>query len=187
MATTSQGLRYPTSTSAVDVPTDIGNLASDVDAKLVTNNTFVTRKDGVQAVSSITASAAIGTTVTAILTLTSCVFSAGRAYSIECVGGAYGDVDGRFADFSVFKTSTAGTQYGAFYRTRCGINTKQTNCYGKIYVRRSAGTDLTTDIVLTVASDAGTVTMDAFSNRPRALVVRDVGTATAYSWAFDVT
>ena len=187
MGTTSQGLRYPDSTSAVNVPQDIQNLASDVDAKLVTNNTFVTRKDGVQAVASTSASSAIGTSATAVLTLTNCVFSAGRAYSIECIGGAYGDVDGRFADISLFKTSTAGTQYGAFYRTRCGINVKQTNCYGKIYVRRSAGTDLTTDIVLSFASDAGTVVHDAFSNRPRALVVRDVGTAAAYSWAFDVT
>ena len=187
MGITSQGLRYPDSTSAVNVPQDIQNLASDVDAKLVTNNTFVTRKDGVQAVASTSASAAVGTTTTAVLTLPSCVFSAGRAYSIECIGGAFGDADGRFADFSVFKTNTSGTQYGAFYRTRCGINVTQTNCYGKIYVRRSAGTDLTTDIVLAVTANAGTVVHDAFSNRPRALVVRDAGTAAAYSWAVDVT
>jgi len=186
MPTTSQGLRYPASTSAVDVPTDIGNLASDVDAKLVTNNTFVTRKDGVQVASSIT-TFTVGTSIGAALTLTNCVFTAGRAYSVENIGGVHADALDRYADFGVFKTSVAGTQYGAFYRTRCNIVGNQVNCYGRIYLRRSAGTDLTTDIVLSLVASAGTVTHDGTSSFPRALVVRDVGTAAQYSWAFDVT
>jgi hypothetical protein len=171
----------------VDVPTDIGNLASDVDAKLVTSNTFVTRKDGVQAVWSTSPSGAIGTTVTVVLTLTNCLFQAGRAYSIENIGGAYADAIDRFADFSVFKTNAAGTQYGAFYRTRCNIVGIQVNAYGKIYVVRSAGTDLTTDICLTVAANAGTVVHYAAATFPRGLVVRDVGTAAAYAGVFAVT
>jgi hypothetical protein len=133
-------------------------------------------------------SSAIGTTITAVLTLTNCVFSAGRAYSVENIGGCFADVQGRYADFAVFKTSTAGTQYGAFYRTpQVGNNGKQTNCYGKLYLRRSASTDLTTTIVLTVVADAGTVTHDAASTRPRALVVTDVGPASVFPSAFDVT
>ena len=185
MPTTTLGFRYPSSTNTVNVPQDIQNLASDVDTYATTVNTFITRKENVQAVVSITASSAIGTTNTAILTLTNCLFQAGRAYSVECIGGVFGDADGRMADFGFFKTSTAGTQYGAFYRTRALIF--QTNCYGKIYVIRSAGTDLTTDVVLTVNSNAGTVTHDAASYRPRALVVRDVGTAAQYSSFFAVT
>jgi hypothetical protein len=148
---------------------------------------WLNTRDLCQSISAITASSAIGTTTTAILTLTGCTFKAGRAYSIENIGGAFADVDGRYADFAVFKTSTAGTVYGAFYRTRCGAGGVQTNCYGKIYVRRSAGSDLTTDIVLAVTASAGTVTHDASTNRPRALVVRDVGDATSYAWALAVT
>src|SRR6476469_3909118 len=86
MPTTSLGFRYPASTSAVVVPTDIGNLAADINTYATTVNTFITRKDGVQVASSISSSAAIGTTATAVLTLTNCLFQAGRAYSVENVG-----------------------------------------------------------------------------------------------------
>lgn len=188
MPTTSLGFRYPASTSAVDIPTDIGNLAADLNAYATTVNQFITRKDGVQVASSISSSAAIGTTATTVLTLTSCLFQAGRAYSIENVGLVFGDAAGRLADFSVFKTSTAGTQYVAFGRSWAGVGGQQTTCYSRAYLRRSAGTDLTTDIVLSVASTStGTVQHDAASTRPRALIVRDVGTAASYSYAFDVT
>lgn len=139
-----------------------------------------------QIVSSASASAAIGTTNTAVLTLTSCVFRAGRAYMVENIGGVLSDAAGRFADFSLFKTSTAGTQWGAFYRTTCQ-GAFQVNGYGKIYLQRSAGTDLTADLVLTLQANAGTVTHDAAAARPRALVVTDVGPATGYTYAFDVT
>ena len=188
MPTTSQGLRYPASTSAVDVPTDIGNLASDVDAKLVINNTFITRKDGVQSVVSITPSASISSTQTIIATLPNCLFQTGRAYSIECIGGIYGDAAYRLADLGVYKTNLAGTQYGAFNRVITGAVNQQANAYSKVYVIRSAGTDLTTDIVLgMVASGGGAVLFDAGSVRPRALVVRDVGTAASYAGFFAVT
>lgn len=187
MPTTSLGFRYPASTSAVDIPTDIGNLAADLNTYATTVNQFITRKDGVQVASSISTTAAIGGTPTTVLTLTSCLFQAGRAYSVENIGLVFGDVSGRLADFSVYKTSTAGTQYVAFGRSYAGIGGQQTNCYGRAYVRRSAGTDLTTDIVLSVSTSAGTVQHDAVSTRPRALIVRDVGTAAAYAYAFDVT
>lgn len=186
MGTTSQGLRYPDSTAAVNVPQDIQNLASDVDGKLVTNNTFVTRKDGAQSVASSSPTGTI-TALTAVLTLPSCVFSAGRAYSVEVIGGLYSDADGRYADMSVFKTNTSGTQYLAFYRKRLTPAPKQVDAYTLGYVRRSAGTDLTTDIVLAVTPDAGNIVFDAAASRPRALVVRDVGTAAQYAWAFDVS
>lgn len=186
MPSTSLGFPYPASTSTVNVPSDIQALAEANNTYATTNNTFVSRKDGVQAVSSIARSATI-TSQAIVLTLPSCVFSAGRAYSIEMVGGIDADASGRLGDFSVYKTNLAGTQYGAFYRVYAGIGGAQTSAYGKFYVRRSAGTDLTTDIVLSLAASAGNVTHDAASNRPRALVVRDVGTAAAYSWAFDVT
>lgn len=140
-----------------------------------------------QSVSSTSQSSAIGTTVTAVLTLSGCVLRAGRAYSVENIGGVFGDATGRLADFSLWKTSTATTQIGAFYRSYAGIGGNQTTCYGKIYMRRSAATDLTFNLVLAVAANTGTVTHDAFTNRPRALVVTDVGPQASWPFAFDVT
>lgn len=142
-----------------------------------------------QSASSFTASASIGTSATAVLTLTSCILGAGRAYSVENIGGVLADVEGRYADFALFKTSTAGTQIGAFYRTRSGGPGQQTNCYGKVYIRNSTAANLTFDLVLSMVANAGTVVHDASSinNRPRALVVSDVGPATGWSFAFAVT
>lgn len=142
-----------------------------------------------QSVSSFSQSSAVGTTTTAVLTLTGCVLTAGRAYSVENIGGVFSDAAGRFADFSLFKTSTAGTQIGAMYRTRCE-GAPQMNCYGKVYLRNSGASNLTFDLVLAVTASAGTVTHDASNtvgNRPRALVVTDVGPASNWSFAFAVT
>lgn len=138
-----------------------------------------------QSASSTSASSAIATSATAVLTLSGCVLRAGRAYSIENIGGTFGSTTNT-ADFSLWKTSTAGTQIGAFYRTQT-FGGPQMNCYGKIYMRRSAATDLTLNLVLAVTASTGTVVHDAFANRPRALVVTDVGPQTAWSFAFDVT
>jgi hypothetical protein len=142
-----------------------------------------------QSVSSFTTSSNIGTSVTAVLTLTGCVLGAGRAYSVENIGGVYSDASGRLADFSLWKTSTSGTQIGALYRTRCE-GAPQMNCYGKVYLRNSGTSPLTFDLVLAVVASAGTVTHDASAlvgNRPRALVVTDVGPASAWTFAFAVT
>lgn len=134
---------------------------------------------------STSASSAIGTSVTSVLSISNVVFKAGRAYSVENVGGAFGSVANE-ADFSLWKNSTAGTQVGAFYRTRCA--TLQTNAYGLVYLRNTAGTDVTfTALVLAVAASTGTVTHDAATNRPRQLIVRDVGLASAYANAYVVT
>lgn len=140
----------------------------------------------VQYVSSPSASANIATSATAILTLTNCLFKAGRAYRIENIGGMLSDAAGRYGDFSLFKTSTAGTQYGAFYRTR-GEGASQMNAYGSFVLRRSATTDLTVDLVLAVTASAGTVAQDAAANRPRTLLVTEIGPASLYAFAVDVT
>jgi len=146
----------------------------------------VDRIETPQVVSSTSSSAAIGTSATAILTLTNCVFRAGRAYSVKIVGGVLSDVAGRLADFALFKTSTAGTQYGAYYRKRCE-GASQMSAMDELFLQRSAGTDLTCDLVLAVTASAGTVTHYAAASFPRALIVKDVGLATAWSFAFDVT
>lgn len=146
----------------------------------------LTRKTG-QSAWSFAPSAAIGTTPTIVLTISGCVLEAGRAYQIENIGGTFGDVAGRLADYSVWKNGTGGTQIGAFYRTNVGGPGAQTNSYGEIYVRRTAITAITFDMGLSVVASAGTVTHDAAANRPRSLVVQDVGDAALYPFAFDVT
>jgi hypothetical protein len=136
---------------------------------------------------SFSASSAIGTGVTGILTITSALLRSGRAYSVENIGAAFGDVDGRRADFGLWTPNTSGTLIGAFYRTYCGGPGVQSNAFGKFYLKRTAATDFTGDLVLAMNSNAGTVTHDAAANRPRALVVSDVGPAANYPLAFDVT
>jgi hypothetical protein len=140
-----------------------------------------------QVVSSTSNSSDIGTTTTAILTLSNCVFKAGCAYKISMTGLVHSDAAGRLADFSVYKTNTSGTQYVAFGRTRAEGAGTPMRCGGFDFVRRSAGTDLTTDIVLAVTASAGTVTHEGAATRPRALIVQYVGPATAWSYALDVT
>jgi len=157
-------------------------------------NTLRTDTDGLelqlrpQSAYSASASSAIGTTITAILTLTGCVLTTGRAYSVENVGGVVADTTGRYADFALFKTSTAGTQLAAFFRTpQVGGPGVQTNCYGKVYIRNSTAANLTFDLVLSIVASAGTVTHYATSTFLRSLVVTDVGAATDWPLAFAVT
>ena len=132
-------------------------------------------------------SSSVGTTATAILTITSCVLKAGRAYSVENIGGVYGSTANE-ADFQLWKTSTSGTQLGAFYRTPCSTIGIQRNCYGKVYMRRTTPSDLTFNLVLAVAASTGTVVHDAGATiRPRSLVVTDIGPAANWPQAIDVT
>lgn len=131
-------------------------------------------------------SAAIGTTATAVLTITNCVLKAGYAYLVKHIGGVLGSTTLE-ADFSLWKTSTAGTQIGAFYRTPAVAGGAIRNCHGEAILRRSAGTDITFDMVLAVASSTGTVTHEAAANRPRSLVVTPIGLASVWTFAFDVT
>jgi hypothetical protein len=144
------------------------------------------QKETVQAVWSTSGSSAIGTSATSILSIGTCTFKAGRAYSVENIGGVLGSTANE-ADFSIWKNGTAGTQIGAFYRTPTP-GASQRNCYGRTYLINTAVTDVVfTTLNLAVAASTGTVTHDAFSNRPRGFVVRDVGLASAYAGSFVVT
>jgi hypothetical protein len=142
-------------------------------------------KDGVQAAWSTSASSAIGASATSVLSISNCTFRAGRAYSIEGVGGFFGSTTAE-CDVSYWKNGTSGTQIGAGYRTPVNGGV-QRNGYSKIYVRNATGSDVVfTTLNLAIVASAGTVTHDAAANRPRGLVVRDVGTATAYNGCFAV-
>jgi hypothetical protein len=141
---------------------------------------------GPQVASQLAGSSAIST-ITAVLTLPSCTFKAGRAYRIEIVGGIFADATGRLGDFGLFKNTTGGTQIGALYRYYAGASGAQTMANGFLYVKNATGADVVMDLLLTLTASAGTVTHDAAATRPRALIVVDVGTATQWAYAFGVT
>jgi hypothetical protein len=145
------------------------------------------QKESVQQTGSTSSSSAAGASATSLLSISNPVFKAGRAYSVENIGGALGSTTLE-ADFSLWKNGTAGTQIGAFYRTPCVAGGAVRNCYGKIYVINTSGSDVTyTTINLAVAASTGTVTHEAASNRPRQFIIRDVGLASAYANAFVLT
>jgi hypothetical protein len=141
---------------------------------------------GCQAAWSFTASSAVGTSATGILTISSAILESGKAYSVENVGGVYGDVDGRRADFQLWTPNTSGSLIGAFYRTYAGGPGAQMNCYGKIYLRRTANSNFIGDVVLAATANAGNITHDAAAGRPRACIITELGPASAYPFAFDV-
>lgn len=142
---------------------------------------------GSQYAGSFTASAAISTAITGILTITNALIKAGRAYSFENIGGTFGDATGRLADFGVWTPNTSGTQIGAFYRTNVGGPGLQTNTFGKFYLKRTSAIDYTGDIVLAINSNTGTVVHDAAANRPRSIVIKDEGPAANFPLAYDLT
>jgi len=139
-----------------------------------------------QIASSTSPSAAIGTSPTAVLTISGCVLRAGCAYSVENVGGVYGSVANE-ADFSLWKTSTAGTQIGAFYRTPANTVGIQRSCNSRIFIRNSTGGDLTFDMVLSVAASTGTVVHYAAASFPRMLIVKYEGLASEWPGTNQVT
>lgn len=147
--------------------------------------TSVNNQTGVQQTGSTLSSSSVGTTMTALLTITGFVMAPGTAYSIENVGGVLGSTTIE-VDFGLFKTSTA-TQIGAFYRTPAIAGGAIRSCYGKVYIRNTAATALTFDLILGGAASSGTFTHEAASNRPRQFIARPVGLASAYTNAFIVT
>jgi len=161
-----------------DVTEAVNDLHDDVtDLELLTT---------AQSASSVLPSSSIGTSITAVLTLSGCVLGAGRAYSIENIGGSVGSSGGVLANYSLWKTVVSTPpQIGAFYRTR--TETLGVNHYGKIYMRNTASTPLTVTLVLGLDTNTGTCVSDADTIRPRALVVTDVGPAASWPFAPNVT
>jgi hypothetical protein len=150
-------------------------------------STIFDEKESVQQTGSTSSSSAVGTTVTAVLSISNVTFKAGRAYSVENIGGALGSTTLE-ADFSFWKNGTSGTQMGSFYRTPCVAGGAIRNCYGKIYVANTSASDVVwTSAALAVATSTGTVTHEAAANRPRQLIIRSVGLASAYANAYVVT
>jgi len=123
-------------------------------------------------------------------TIISHVFEAGRAYSVEIFGGFNSGVAGTAGDFYLRKgTTIAGAQWWNYFWS---VPMLPAGAVGGIpslrgYLRRSAGTDLTSSMVLTMRSNnasAGQHYADA--NHPRGMVIYDCGVATDFPQAFPV-
>lgn len=149
--------------------------------------TIIDAKDTCYQTGAITASSSVGTSATAVLTISNVVFKAGRAYRVEAIGGYLGSTTLE-CDVSLWKNGTGGTQVGALYRTPCAAGGAVRNGYGATILRNTATSDVTfTSFALALASSTGTVTHEAATNRPRQFIVTDCGLASAYSNAFVVT
>lgn len=118
------------------------------------------------------------------------VFRAGRAYRVEFYGG-WNDVPvsaPTLVNPKIKKTSSAGTlwiDFGWLPMVNGVANISGAGATG--FLRRTAGTDLTADIVLTAITNAGTANMFANSTLLRWLEIREIGSAAKYLNAFDVT
>ncbi|WP_157743888.1 hypothetical protein [Micromonospora zamorensis] len=124
----------------------------------------------------------VGTTETLSLTVPSVTFKAGWAYEVQIRGLVYGTAAAQ-ALFRVRKTNVAGTDWGEFGRVRCESTSAGTSAManGSIVLLRSATTDLTAAVALTIVASSGTVNVFANAASPRYVVVRPCGFASEYA------
>ncbi|MEU7843957.1 hypothetical protein AB0B39_23690 [Micromonospora sp. NPDC049114] len=124
----------------------------------------------------------VGTTELVSLTVAGVTFKAGWAYEVQMRGGVYGTAASQ-ALFRIRKTNAAGTDWGEYGRVTCVGTSAGTTAManGSIVLVRSATTDLTADVALTVVASSGaTVNVYANATSPRYLVVRPCGFAYEY-------
>ncbi|MFF0469325.1 hypothetical protein ACFYPX_18075 [Micromonospora zamorensis] len=123
----------------------------------------------------------VGTTETVSLTVPGVMFKAGWAYEVQMRTAVYGTAAVQ-ALFRVRKTNAAGTDWGEYGRVTCvgtsaGVSAMAN---GSIVLLRSASTDLTADVALTIVASSGTVNAFASATSPRYVVVRPCGFASEY-------
>lgn len=133
-------------------------------------------------------SAAIGAETVA-LTITNFNFRDNRAYRIsygqmaQSSAAANQEIIYRFR-----KTNAAGTLYGDVKRHLIPLTGIAYATEGNWIVRRNDGAgDLTTTVVLTIEGIGGNVQQAATATSPRYLLIEDIGSASAYQFAFSVT
>lgn len=135
----------------------------------------------------ITTSSAGISAETVVLTLPATVFKGGRAYEIS-VGGR---VQASVANSAVFRlrfgTSTGGSlllTYGAIGVPTSGATGAANVSCSRYVVRDPSDGDLTTQMVVTLASTTGTDTLLAAANEPAYVLVTDVGAWNTYPGVF---
>jgi hypothetical protein len=137
----------------------------------------------VQQAGSFVSSSAVGTSPTALLTITNFTMRQGYCYELRNVGGVLGSTTLE-ADFSIHK-GAIGTQIGAMYRRPAVAGGAIRDATSFTYIRRT-GVDVTFDLILAVAASTGTVTHEAASNRSRMFVAKIAGYAADYPNVYDV-
>lgn len=116
------------------------------------------------------------------LTVTNMVFKAGWAYRAYLRGLLYASAAGVLAHFRLRQTGLSGTDYGEYGRVEAKGSTVGTSVMvsGTVVLTRSAASDLTTDVALTVAASTGTVNVHASAASPRYLSIEPIGPASEY-------
>lgn len=124
----------------------------------------------------------VGTTETLSLTVAGVTFRAGWAYEVQIRGSVYGTAAVQ-ALFRLRKTNLAGADWGEYGRVRAEGTSAglSASALGSIVLVRSATTDLTADVALTIVATSGTVNVFASATSPRYVVVRPCGWATEYA------
>lgn len=116
------------------------------------------------------------------LTVSGMTFKAGWAYRAYLRTLVYGSAAGILVHFRLRQSNLSGADYGEYGR----VETKGTAASfavmanASLVLTRSAGTDLTTDVALTVTANSGTATLFASSASPRYLCIEPIGPATEY-------
>jgi len=125
-----------------------------------------------------------------VMTITSHVFESGRAYRIVLLGGFNSGTAGTSGNFFLRKGITvAGVMWWDYYWS---VAMLAGGAVGGIpgshgYLRRTAGSNLTSSISLTMRSNnAATGQHYADATHPRGFVIYDCGEAADFPFAFDV-
>lgn len=146
---------------------------------------FVAQAHGFVAEASSTAdTAAIGAEAV-VLTLPSITWVSGRAYEIISHGRAHKGSIGH-GIFRLRRTNLAGAVLSTIGAIGCPEINVDYQYNHRIVVARTAGTDLSQVVVLTLAAGAGTIINDGSGDHPRYIEVRDIGEAADHAHAIAI-
>lgn len=138
--------------------------------------------------SSTSNSSAIGTTETAVLTISNAVFRARRAYALRYGLQITCSLGTNVGVFRARKTNATGTLWGGTPAYGPSGAPPNIAAQGEFVIRRAADTDLTATVVLTLqASSAGTATHIGANPSARYLRIVDIGDEADYPEAFSIT
>ena len=118
----------------------------------------------------------------AVLTVTGMTFKAGWAYRAYMRTLVYGSAAAILVNFRLRQASVAGADYGEYGRVETKGNSASfaVIANGSVVLTRSAGTDLTTDVLLTAVASTGTASLFASAASPRYLCIEPIGPASEY-------
>jgi hypothetical protein len=171
MPTTARGFRYPASTDDVRPYEDIQFLAQDVNDD-ITNNVLTAYPSAIKPIWTITstsATAAVGTSLTVIASGTSSTYKAHTAYVLKFRGIIRCNTAPAVISFEVRDTNAAGTARLSNWPFKIDVQINNRGCYWEHVVANTTGSDITSRVLaLCINSDsaANTVVINAASSMP---------------------